>query len=153
MKPLIKPLIVSAGFFVPGVMAIPAAAQSEAARGGMDVILAAAILVAVIGVTLAVTVKLLDLRRKRESQAVQLQAQISDALLQDAALVGLAVTPTVEVPLWRGSPVRVDVAGQVPTPEARLAVLRTARAEAARLRPNVDVRDRLVIGPGAARAA
>jgi hypothetical protein len=153
MKPLINRLIVTAGLVVPGVLAVPAAAQTAAARGGTDLILTAAILVGVIGVTLALTVKLLDLRRKRESQAVQLQAQIADALLQEAALVGLAVTPTVEVPLWRGSPVRVDVAGQVPTPEARLAVLRTVRAEAARLRPNIDVRDRLVIGPGAARAA
>jgi hypothetical protein len=153
MKPLIKPLIVTAGLFVPGVLAVPAAAQTTAARGGTDLILTAAILVAVIGVALAVTVKLLDLRRKREAQAVQLQAQIADALLQQAALVGLAVTPTVEVPLWRGSPVRVDVAGQVPSVEARLVVLQLVRERAARLRANIDVRDRLVIGPRAARAA
>ncbi|HEU5321269.1 MAG TPA: hypothetical protein VFX28_10725, partial [Methylomirabilota bacterium] len=44
-----------------------------------------------------VLVKVYDLRRRREADAVHLQAQVSDALLRDESLLGLAVTPTAHV--------------------------------------------------------
>jgi hypothetical protein len=54
-------------------------------------------------VLLAVIAKVIDLTRQPEDKAVQLQAQISDALLRDRALVSLLVAATVHVPLWRQS--------------------------------------------------
>ena len=152
-----KPSIVPVPLLVSWALVAPAGAQPAtpppASGDGPSLVLAAIVLVVLIGATLAVIVKVLDLRRRRESEAVQLQAQISDALLQDFRLVGLPVTPTARVPLWRGSPAQVEVSGEVPTAEARQAVLATVRTEAARIRPDVDVTDRLVIAPGAARAA
>ena len=47
-------------------------------------------------------VKILDLKRKREGEAVVVQAQISDAVLRDPTLFSLPITPTAHVPLWKG---------------------------------------------------
>jgi len=63
---------------------------------------------------LAVLVKMWDLKRKRESEAVIVQSQISDALLREPALFNLAVTPTAHVPLWKGSPVTVESPAKCP---------------------------------------
>jgi len=56
-------------------------------------------------VLVGIGVKLHDLRRRREAEGVPLQAQVSDALLRDPSLFGLAVTPTARVPWWSGTPV------------------------------------------------
>jgi len=115
--------------------------------------LAAVIIVVALLVFLGITVKLLDLKRRRESEAVQLQAQISDALLREAALFGLPVTPTAHVPLWSGTPAIVELRGQVPSPEIKDAVLSLVRREAARVRPDVRVDDEVAVVPSMARAA
>jgi hypothetical protein len=96
--------------------------------------------------------KLLDLRRKRQAEAVHIQAQASDALLRDQSLFGLPVTPTARVPTWRGSPAVLEVTGEVPSPEMRDLVLRIVRDEACRIRPDVRIEDRLSVRP-ARRAA
>jgi hypothetical protein len=89
----------------------------------------------------------------REAEAVQLQARISDALLRDSAFFGLPITPTARVPLLKGSPATVEVAGQVPSPAMRDGVFRVVRAEAARIRPDVVIEDRVAVVPTMARAA
>jgi hypothetical protein len=104
-------------------------------------------------VLVGIGVKLYDLRRKREAEGVHLQAQVSDALLRDPGVFGLAVTPTAHVPWWSGSPVTLEVAGRVPAEEAREQVLRLVRAEAQRIRPDVEVIDRLVVDASVARVA
>jgi hypothetical protein len=91
-------------------------------------------------------VKMFDLRRKREDEAVHLQAQISDALLREPSLFGLPVTPTAHVPLWRGTPVTVELTGEVPGEHVREAVYRLALAEAVRIRSDVQVEDRMTGG-------
>lgn len=91
--------------------------------------------------------KLLDLRRKRQAEAVHLQAQVSDALLREQALFGLPVTPTAHVPTWRGSPATLEISGEVPTPEIRDAILRLAEHEAMRIRPDVRIEDKLSVIP------
>ncbi|MGH7393496.1 MAG: hypothetical protein ACREM3_29180 [Candidatus Rokuibacteriota bacterium] len=116
-------------------------------------ILPAVLIVVALLVILGVLVKVLDLKRKREAEAVHVQAQISDALLREPALFGMPVTPTAHVPLWSGTPVKVEVTGQIPAPEARDVVLRLVRAEAVRVRPDVDIEDRLTVDPGVARVA
>lgn len=133
----------------------PAPPAAPPAAGGGDAINAVTIIV-IVGVlllALGVTVKLFDLRRKREDEAVQLQAQVSDALLRDAELFRVPLTPTARVPFWSGSPATIEVAGQVPTPATKDAVLRIVRSEATRIRPDVHIEDRVAVVPTAERAA
>lgn len=115
-----------------------------------------AVLAIVVGliVAIGVAVKLFDLKRRREAEAVHLQAQISDALLREPSLFGAPITPTAHVPFWRGGPAVVEMTGQVPTPELRAAALAIARSEAARVRPDVQLEDRMsVVAEAPARAA
>ena len=101
-------------------------------------------LLAIVGVG----VKMYDLKRRREGEAVHLQAQISDALLREQMLFGLPITPTARVPIWRRSPATIEIAGQVPSPEARETALRIIRAEAERIRSDFQIEDRLAVVPG-----
>jgi len=107
----------------------------------------ATVLVLLVGllVIVAVGVKLYDLKRKRESEAVHLQAQVSDALLRDPNIYGLAVTPTAHVPWWSGTPARLEVVGRVPTPESRERALRLVEQEAQRIRPDIVLVDQLEV--------
>jgi hypothetical protein len=98
-------------------------------------------------VIIGISVKLYDLRRRRQSEAVWLQAQISDALLREQLLLGLPIMTTARAPLWRGSPATIEVAGQVPSPQARETALRIVRAEAGRIRPDFQIEDRLAVVP------
>jgi hypothetical protein len=97
-------------------------------------------------VVVGLAVKLFDLRRKREAEAVQLQAQISDALLRDPAFFGLPVVANADVPLT-GGPARIEIVGQVPNEAIREAVLRLAHHEASRIRADFTIEDRLAVLP------
>jgi hypothetical protein len=119
-------------------------------QGGGGALMAAALVLALL-VIVGISVKIFDMRRKREGEAVQLQSQVSDALLRDPAAFELAVTPTAHVPIL-GGPATVELTGQVPGLEAHEKVLRIVIAEAARIRPDVRIEDKLSIG-AAARAA
>ena len=131
----------------------PATPSAGPATSGSSAFVAAAIILVGLLVVLGVAVKFFDLRRKREAEAVHLQAQVSDALLRDAALFGLPITPTAHVPLWSGSPAVIEVSGQVPSPELRDAVIRIVQEEAARIRPDFTIEDRLAVVPTMATAA
>jgi hypothetical protein len=96
-------------------------------------------------VIVGVAVKLYDRNRKRDAEAVQLQAQVTDALMRDARLAGLGLTPTARVPTWGGGPAIIEISGEVLDPSTHDAVLRVAREEAARLRPDVQIEDRLMV--------
>ncbi|HEX2440687.1 MAG TPA: hypothetical protein VHT71_20410 [Methylomirabilota bacterium] len=106
----------------------------------------ATVLVLLIGllVVIGAAVKIYDVKRKREIEAVHLQAQVSDALLRDSTLYSLAVTPTAHVP-WSGTPARLEISGRVTEPRLREHVLQLAEKEAQRIRPDVVVVDRLRI--------
>jgi hypothetical protein len=121
----------------------PAVTQAPAATAPSDT----ASMLAVVGVVgglliiVGIGVKMFDLKRKRDAEAVQLQAQLSDALLREG---GLSITPTAHIPLWAGGPVTVEVSGPAPaSPEGREAALRLVEREAARIRPDVRVIDRI----------
>ncbi len=114
----------------------------------MEIIVIAAMLTLV--VLLGVAVKLYDLKRKREEEAVAAQARISDALLMDAALSGLPLTPTAHVPLWRGTPVILEITGSVPRTELREAAMDVARREMARSRPDFRLEDHIAVDPAIA---
>ena len=121
----------------------PAVTPAPAATATSDT----ASMLAVVGVVVAlliivgIGVKMFDLKRKRDAEAVQLQAQLSDALLREG---GLSITPTAHIPLWAGGPVTVEVSGPPPaSPEGREAALQLVEREAARIRPDVRVIDRI----------
>lgn len=135
------PLVVTAG---------TATAQTGPDDGGAMISVIA--LVGGLLVIVALAVKLYDLKRKREAEAVQLQAQISDALLRDETLFGVPVTPTAHVPLWSGTPATLELVGHVPSAERKQAALRVAEREASTVRPDVHLVDRITVD-GARRAA
>jgi hypothetical protein len=97
-------------------------------------------------VIVGLAVKMYDRKRKRDAEAVHLQAQVSDALMRDPRLAGLVLTPTARVPAWGRGAAVVDISGEVTDQATRDAVLRVARDEAARLRPDVQVEDHLTVG-------
>ena len=121
------------------------APRAPGAGGGASLIAEVLIIFAVL-VILGIR-ELYDLQRRRESEAVQLQAQISDALLRDQLLYGVPIMATARAPFWRRSPATIEIAGQVPSPQARETALRIVRAEASRIRPDVQIEDRLAIVP------
>lgn len=123
----------------------PLAPSPSAAPGDRTGWIVASLLVFGLLVVIGVVVKLYDLRRKREAEAVHLQAQISDAFLRDPNLFGLPVAATAHAPLWKGTPVTVEMTGEVPDPTMRDAVQRIARAEAMRIRPDVEFVDKLSV--------
>ena len=98
-------------------------------------------------VILGALVKMLDLKRKRDQEAVVVQAQIADAVLRDPRLFSLPIAPTAHVPLWKGSPVTVEVAGQVPSDDLRQAALHLIEREASHLRSDVRVESRIGVVP------
>ena len=131
----------------------PAPSPATTPGDGGGTAIAAVIVVAGLLVVIGLAVKLFDLKRKRESEAVQLQAQLSDALLREPSLAGLPLTPTVHVPMWTGTPATIEVTGQVPRPELKDLALRLVSDEASRIRSDIKIVDRLSGVPAAAQAA
>ena len=124
---------------------MPQAAPQAAASGGLGPTLTVFLLLFGLLVIVGIGVKLYDLKRKRDAEAVHLQAQVSDALLRDPTLFGLAVTPTAHVPWWSGTPARLELTGRVPKAEARERAVRIVEQEARSLRPDVELVDRLEV--------
>ena len=110
------------------------------------------VVLAVLAVLVGVT-KLAGLRKRRDDRAIELESRIAEALLQDQT-VGAAVTPTVHLPFWRGSPAHIELSGRVSTPLVRQAAVRIATQEAARIRPDFEIKDRIAeVPPAALRVA
>jgi len=129
----------------------PGTAAEQASPEGM----VGAVIVVAIGMVVILTalVKMFDLRSKRQSEAMLLQASISDAMLRDPMLCRLPVTATAHVPLWRGTPVTVAITGRVPSDDLRRAAVRLVEREGQRLRPDVRIESRIAVGATAQRAA
>ena len=126
----------------PPATGVPPAGSATASSGsaalGFLVILGLLVLV-------GIAVKLYDRKRKRDAEGVHLQAQVSDALMRDPRLAGLVLTPSANVPTWGSGPATIEITGEVPDTVTRDAVLRIARDEAARLRSDVQIVDRLTV--------
>ncbi len=123
---------------------VPPGAGRAAASGDSHALAFLGVIIALV-VIIALLARWSSLRSRRETEAVQLEAQIADALLRERALINLGVLPKVHVPFWRGSPATVEMSGHVPSPELREEVLRVAEREAIRLRPDARVYDRLAV--------
>jgi hypothetical protein len=111
----------------------------------MEIIVVAAMLSLV--VLLGIAVKLYDLKRKREEEAVAAQARVSDALLMDAALSGMPLTPTAHLPLWKGTPLVLEISGAVPKAELRTAAMDVATREISRSRSDFRIEDHIKVDP------
>ena len=113
----------------------------------MEIIVVAAMLSLV--VLLGIAVKLYDLKRKREDDAVAAQARVSDALLMDAALSGMPLIPTAHLPLWKGTPLVVEISGAVAKAELRTAAMDVATREISRSRSDFRIEDHIRVDPAA----
>jgi hypothetical protein len=120
------------------------AAPVAGASGGGSAALGFLVILGLL-VIVGVAVKLYDRQRKRDAEVVHLQAQVSDALMRDARLAWLVLTSTASAPTWGSGPATIEISGWVPDSTRRDIVLRVAREEAARLRPDVQIVDRLVV--------
>jgi hypothetical protein len=83
--------------------------------------------------------KLVDFRRKREEETVELQARISDVLLADRAFVGCIVLPTVHISFWGGSPATIEMSGEVPSSRLEQRALALAAQVASKIRSDVSI--------------
>jgi len=98
--------------------------------------------------------KVLDLRLKRDGEAVAVKGLIADALGRDPDLFGLPLSATVRVPFWSGSPVTIRVAGEVPSDELKRVALRSVkRAAKAELLVHVRIRSRIGVVPSASTSS
>jgi len=126
-------------------------ASSGATQSGAMATAAVVASVIAILVVLGALIKMLDLKRKREGEAIVVQARISDAVLRDPRLFSLPITPTAHVPLWKGSPVTVEVGGHVPSEDLRQAAIHLVEREASQLGPDVRIESKIGVEPSMAR--
>jgi hypothetical protein len=121
----------------------PGAAVSEAPDSGIAVLAIFGALLVVLGAG----VKLYDVKRRRDEQGLQLQARVSDALLDDPETARLPLAATVHVPFWRPATARVVVSGRAPTLELREKALRLVLQQVLAAWPGAKVEDRTVVVP------
>ena len=98
---------------------------------------------------LALVAKMLDLRLRRDGEAIAVRGLISDALDRDSRLFGASVAVVrVRVPLWTGSPVTIRIAGQVSSDQLRKAVLESIRRAAkSDLTVAIRIKSRIKVRP------
>jgi hypothetical protein len=128
----------------PGIPTAPSPSAGATGAGGGVVLVGVLIALFVI---IGVAVKMYDRKRKRDEEAMYLQARIADALLLDPSLAALPVAATVHASFARRSPVRIEVTGQVPAPTLRDAVLNIVNAEASRSGLEYAVEEHLTVRP------
>jgi hypothetical protein len=91
--------------------------------------------------------RLLDLRRRREDEALGLQSRVSDALMLEPGLSGLPVTANMHVPLWPRKPPTLEIVGRVPTPDQHELAARVAMRTLAERAEQVVVEDKVWVDP------
>ena len=125
------------GTTAPGV---PAAEPS----GGAGTLIAVAIIGALV-VGLAVMVKMIDARRRREDRIAGVQGRLSDALAADPMFARLPVTVTVHGPGWKSGPATIVISGSVPNADVRAAARRLVETEARARLDDFRIVDRMAI--------
>jgi hypothetical protein len=96
----------------------------------------------------AIAIKMYDGRRKREDEALVMQARTSDVLLAEPRLSGLSITPTVRVSRWPKSRMTVEITGPVPRPELReVAVELVIGVMSDYCGTDFRIEDRIVVDP------
>ena len=110
--------------------------------------LIAVAVVLAIGALVAWGVTLLERRNRREMRGERIQQAVGDALAREPLLVNASILPVAGFPA--GGPPTLELTGYVPSAEARARALRVADAELGRLRPGMQVIDRLEVLPSLA---
>jgi hypothetical protein len=89
-----------------------------------------------VGIVSAVGILLLEAQRRRDQRASAFQNRIAEPISRELGLAGVAVLPTVRIPLWKAStrPAVIQLTGRVPSYKIRDHVIRLVEREAARLR-------------------
>jgi hypothetical protein len=67
--------------------------------------------------------------------------------MRERLLYGVPIMATARTSLWRRSPATIEIAGRVPSPQARETALRIARTEALRIRSDFQIEDRVAVVP------
>jgi len=124
----------------------PGGAPLPAADGGSLIVPMIVLALALLG-ALILAVALMDLRRKRQAEAIAMEGQISDALMREPRLVGAALTALAHVPLTARSAPTVEIRGEVEYPELREIAVRIVRQELLRHHAEGSVEDRIVVLP------
>jgi hypothetical protein len=129
----------------PGPGAGPSGPYPSAEGGGL---VAAAIILglALLGV-LILSVAIMDIRRKRRTQAIAIEGQIADALMREPRLTGAVITTVAHVPLNGRAGPTVEVRGEVEYPELRDVAVRIVRQELLRHHSEGRVEDRIFVSP------
>jgi hypothetical protein len=141
------------GAWAQGPQSIGSSAPRPLAAGSGVATVVTLGLIAVIVIAIIVMARFMSMRRKRITDGLILQSQLSDAVAREPLLEGLRINPRAHVSGWRKLQVTVEVAGEVPTPELREKAMKIVGAEAWRLRPGVNTVDHLFIVPPKQRAS
>jgi hypothetical protein len=104
--------------------------------------------VLLIGALVAWGVTLLERRNRRELRAERIQQAVGEALAREPLLAEASILPVAGFP--PGGPPTLELTGYVPSDHARARAARVAEAELRRLRPGMQVIDRLEILPSLA---
>jgi hypothetical protein len=114
---------------------------------GQHQVLASSILV--VGATLVFLAigKMHDFWSKRKEQAAELEARVNGALFEHVAFLRSSVAPTIRVPFWTGSPVRITMRGEVPSSRLEQSALRLAEEAASRVRSDYSIENRMTVAP------
>lgn len=99
--------------------------------------------VAAIAGLIALGVRYLEARSRRDEDAARLQQALSEPLAREPALARCSVLPIASMSL--GGRPRVELTGWVPSVEVRDVAVRAVEREAARLGQRVQIADRLEI--------
>ena len=120
--------------------------------GGAGTLIAVAI-IGLLVVGLAVMVKMIDARRRREDKIAGVQGRLSDTLAADPMFARLPVTVTVHGSGWGSAPATIVLSGNVPNEEIRDAARRVVETEAQGRLDDFRIVDRMGIDQMAWRRA
>ena len=114
-----------------------------------------AVIVGVLGrAALGLAMALVDHVRERAGNVTTLQARIADALSLEPALGNLPFTVHAHAPFLRGSPVTIEVTGQVPTPNLQQTAIEVVVREAyGRVGSSFGVENRIRVASSVPHAA
>jgi hypothetical protein len=104
--------------------------------------------VLVIGALVAWGVTLLERRNRKEMRAERIQQAVGEALAREPSLADASILPVAGFPA--GGPPTLELTGYVPSAEGRARAVRVAERELRRLRPGMQVIDRLDVLPSLA---
>jgi len=102
----------------------------------------------VVGTLVTWGVIVLERRNRREQRSERIQQAIGEAIAAEPLLADASILPVAGFPA--GTAPVLELTGYVPSAEARARAVRLAEAELRRLRPGMQVIDRLDVLPSLA---